>query len=154
MDLLRHTIATLAYRTAKVVRDAPEGFATFRASDTTRTPGEILGHMADLFDWALALANGEHRWNDSPALAWEAGSARFFAALQAFDERLRSGDPLHCGAEQLFQGPIADALTHVGQLALLRRMAGAPIRAENYFKAVVETGRIGLQQHKSRVEFD
>lgn len=152
--LLRHTVATLAYRGGKALRGAPAEFATFRAAPQTRTPGEILAHLGDLLDWALSMAEGKPEWHNSPALAWEAGSARFFAALEAFDRRLASGTPLGTAAEGLFQGPIADALTHVGQINLLRRMAGGPVRGENYFKAEIVAGRVGTEQAKPRFEFD
>ena len=151
--LLRHTVATLAYRGGKALRDAPEGFASFRAAPGTRSPGEVLAHIGDLFDWALQLAQGRHDWHDSDALPWDQGSARFFAALKALDDFLASGAPLGCPAGSLFQGPIADALTHVGQIALLRRLAGAPVRAENYFKADVVVGRVGAEQTPPRREF-
>ena len=152
--LLRHTVATLAYRGGKALRGAPAEFATFRAAPQTRTPGEILAHLGDLLDWALSMAEGKPEWHNSPALAWEAGSTRFFAALAAFDRRLASSTPLGTAAEGLFQGPIADALTHVGQINLLRRMAGGPVRGENYFKAEIVAGRVGTEQAKPRFEFD
>jgi len=153
-ELLRHTLATLAYRGGKAVSNAPEGFAEFRAGDTTRTPGEILAHIGDLLDWALGLAHGEHKWQDSTPLEWQAEVSRFFNALQAFEEYLVSDAPLGFSAEKLFQGPIADAITHVGQIAMLRRIAGAPIKGENYFKADIAAGRLGPQQSRRRVEFD
>jgi hypothetical protein len=53
---------------------------------------------------------------------------------------------LHAVAEALFQGPIADALTHVGQLAMQRRLTGAPTRGENFFVAVVTAGQVGEEQ--------
>src|SRR5689334_18282728 len=115
--LLRHTLATLAYRGGKALRGAPPGFGAFRAGDTSRAAGEILAHIGDLLDWGLALAQGRKEWRDSPAIEWEAGSARFFAALDAFDGFLGSSDPLACTEEALFQGPVADAFTHVGQIA-------------------------------------
>ncbi len=152
--MLRHTLATLAYRGGKALRGAPSEFATFQASAGTRTPGEILAHLADLLDWALSLANGAQRWTNSPVLDWEAGTARFFAALEALDARLASEEPIQCAPEQLFQGPIADALTHVGQIAMLRRMAGTPIKAENYFVAAISAGAVGSQQASPRIEFD
>lgn len=152
--LLRHTVATLAYRGAKAIADAPAGFDSFSAGETTRTPLEILAHIGDLFDWALSLCKGEHVWHDSTALTWEQQSARFFSALKAFDDYLASGAPLGFPVEKIFQGPIADALTHVGQIALLRRMAGAPVRGENYFKAEIAAGRVGAEQSSARVEFD
>ncbi|HET7620095.1 MAG TPA: hypothetical protein VFK20_16425 [Vicinamibacterales bacterium] len=153
-DLLRHTLATLAYRANKALRGAPADFDTFRLAPGTRTPGEILAHLGDLLDWALALSDGEHRWHDSAPQAWDADVDRFFARLQAWDDRLASTDPLGFPAERLFQGPVADAFTHVGQIALLRRLAGSPVRGENYFKADIADGRVGREQATSKVEFD
>jgi hypothetical protein len=153
-DLLRHTLATLAYRGNKAVRDAPETFAEFRASAVGRTSVQILAHIGDLFDWALSIAEGQQRWRNASPLPWDREVARFHAALQAFDEYLASGKPLHASAEKLFQGPIADAFTHVGQLAMLRRLAGAPIKGENYFVADIATGRIGAEQARANREFD
>jgi hypothetical protein len=150
--LLRHTLATLSYRGGKALRDAPAEFARF--SGATRTPGRILAHISDLLDWALALANGRQEWHDSPSTEWDAGMARFFAALEALDARLAAAEPPAVSPEKLFQGPIADALTHVGQIAMLRRMAGCPIRGENYFAAEVVAGRVGAQQAPPRVEFN
>ena len=152
--LLRHTLATLAYRGGKSLRRAPSGFATFRAGEATRMPTEILAHLGDLLDWALSLARGKQEWRSSVPLPWEEGAARFFAALEALDTYLASTAPLACPAEQLFQGPIADALTHVGQISLLRRLAGSPVRAENFLKANIQTGRVGADQAIPKQEFD
>jgi hypothetical protein len=153
-ELLRHTVATLAYRGGKALRGAPAAFAEFRAAAGTRTPGEILAHIGDLLDWGLSLANGAQKWTPMPVVSWEAGSARFFAALEALDARLASDAPLGFPAEKLFQGPVADALTHVGQIALLRRMAGVPVKGENYFVASISAGSVSSQQAAPRVEFD
>jgi hypothetical protein len=153
-SLLRHTVATLAYRGGKVLCGMPAGFSEFRAGETTRTPSQILAHIGDLLDWALSLAEGAQVWHDSPPLTWEQGTARFFAALEAFDQRLSCGTPLACSVEGLFQGPIADSLTHVGQLAMLRRLAGCPVRGENYLKAEIIAGRVGPEQAKPKVEFE
>ena len=141
--LLRHTIATVAYRGGKVVRDAPSTFADFTIGETTRTPARILAHVGDLFDWALWLSKGQHVWHESPPLPWEQEVARFFETLRALDDYLASDATLACPAERLFQGPVADALTHIGQIAMLRRLAGAPVRGENYYKADIVTGRLG-----------
>jgi hypothetical protein len=153
-ELLRHTLATLAYRGGKTLRGAPEGFSGFRSSETTRTPGQVLAHIGDLLDWALSIAQGKQEWHNSEPQSWDQETQRFFAALAAFDACLASGEPLGAPAEKLFQGPIADALTHVGQIAILRRMAGAPVRAENYFRAEIAAGRVGAEQTSPRREFD
>jgi hypothetical protein len=151
---LRHAGATLAYRGGKAVRGAPRNFSGFKASATTRTPGEILAHVGDLMDWGVALAGGKHIWHDSKPRTWDGEVARFFAALKKFDRRLASRKPLGFSAERLFQGPVADALTHVGQIAMLRRMAGSPVRGENYFLAPIVSGRVGRKQRPSVREFD
>lgn len=153
-EMLRHCVATLAYRGGKVLRSAPADFACYRASETTRTPAEILSHLGDLLDWALSMARAEETWHDSKPHTWQEGVDRFFASLTAFDDHLASDQPLGASEEQLFQGPVADALTHVGQLAMLCRMAGSPIRGENYFKAEIEKGRVGAEQTSPRMEFD
>src|SRR5215472_16079718 len=145
-QLLRHTVATLAYRGAKATRGAPSHFAEFLASEKTRTPSQLLAHLADLFDWALSMAQGKQEWHNSAPLTWDAAVQRFHTSLQAFDTYLSSSHPLHAPAEKLFQGPIADALTHVGQLNMLRRLAGAPVKGENYFQAHIEAGRVGHDQ--------
>ena len=154
VTLLRHTVATLAYRGGKSLRGAPPGFAEFRAAPGSRSAGEILAHIGDLLDWALSLAEGKQAWRDSPAVSWEEGTARFFAALEAFDRRLAAPAPLGNPPSKLFQGPIADALTHVGQINLLRRLAEAPVRGENYHRAEIAAGRVGADQAAPVREFD
>lgn len=153
-DFLRHTVATLAYRAGKTLRGAPSDFASFKASPSSRTPAQILAHMGDLLDWSLALADGKHTWHDSTPLAWDDEVARFFRALQALDDRLASGIELGFSAEKIFQGPIADALTHTGQIAMLRRMTGAPVFGENYFVADIAAGRVGADQAPPKREFE
>jgi hypothetical protein len=152
-ELLRHTVATLAYRGSKAIRNPPAGFESFRAFESSRTPGEILAHIGDLLDWGLSIAQGKEIWNDSKPLAWERETARFFRALKSFDDYLASDHPLLAPAERLFQGPVADALTHVGQIAMLRRLAGGPVKGESYFAAEIATGRVGPEQHPPKKEF-
>ena len=139
--MFRHTLATLAYRAARALEDAPDSFASFDGAG--RTPASILAHMGDLFDWALSMAEGNQRWHNSTPLAWPEEQRRFFAALKAFDAYLISGERIHAPLERLFQGPVADALTHVGQLAMMRRLARCPIRGENYYVAEISTGHVG-----------
>ncbi|HVT38796.1 MAG TPA: hypothetical protein VHE78_07120 [Gemmatimonadaceae bacterium] len=153
-QLLRHTVATVAYRGGKAVRGAPPSFAHFITGDSPRTPAHILTHMGDLFDWALQLARGEHVWKDSVPLEWDREVERFHAALRRFDDYLASDKPLLQPVEKLFQGPVADALTHVGQLAMMRRLAGAKMKSENYYKADIVAGRVGPEQVPPKREFD
>jgi hypothetical protein len=152
-ELLRHALATIAYRGGKAVRAAPESFATFKVHAASRTPAEILAHVGDLFDWALSLAKGAQAWHDSTPLAWDKETARFFDSLGRFDAYLASDEPLGESAERLFQGPIADALTHVGQLTMLRRVEGTAMRSENYHRADITIGRVGPDQTAPRREF-
>jgi hypothetical protein len=153
-ELLRHTLATVAYRGGKALRDAPAEFATFRVSETTRTPLEILAHLGDLFGWAASIARGKEEWKGAEPQGWDQEAARFFAGLNDLDQFLSSSEPLGCSARQLFQGPIADSLTHIGQIAMLRRMAGTPVRGENFFIAEITVGRVGPEQSAPRYEFD
>jgi hypothetical protein len=152
-ELLRHSLATVAYRASKAVRNAPQGFAEFHAGEGVRTPGQILAHMGDLFDWALSIAKGKQAWRDSKPLPWDNEVERFFAALKSFDNLLASGAPVEAPLEKLFQGPLADALTHVGQLAILRRLARAPVKGESYYAAEIVAGRVGAEQASPKREF-
>jgi len=153
LAFLRHTLATVAYRGGKALRGAPESFANYSTGENGRTPAQILAHMGDLYDWALSIVSGNQVWKDSQPLPWEKGVERFFASLKKFDDYLASGNEMHETASALFQGPIADSLTHIGQIAMLRRMAGCPIKGENYHKAEIIAGRVGMEQSAPRREF-
>lgn len=148
--LLRYTLATLAYRASRALEGAPDSFAAFSGTGG-RTPVQLLAHMGDLFDWALSIAQGNERWQNSEPLAWPEEQKRFFATLKAFDDYLASDAPVHGSAanepmERLFQAPIADALTHVGQLAMMRRLAGSPCHGENFYVADIAIGKVGVNQ--------
>jgi hypothetical protein len=153
-QLLRHTLATVAYRAGKALRGSPDYFASFHIGDKTRTPAQILAHMGDLFDWALSIAQGKQTWHDSTPLPWNAEVDRFFAALKKFDDLLASPEALEGSLEGLFQGPVADALNHIGQIAMLRRLAGSPVKGENYFRSEIATGRVGPEQSAPHREFE
>jgi hypothetical protein len=153
-ELLRHAVATVSYRGGKAVKGAPSEFAAFKAGPTSRTAGQILAHIGDLYDWALSMAKGKPQWHDSKPIEWDREVSRFFDALAALDEYLASEAALAQPAERIFQGPVADSLTHIGQIAFLRRLFGAPVRGENYFKAEIVAGRVGAEQAAPRVEFD
>ena len=152
--LLRHAVATVAYRGGKAVRGAPQWFGSYALGDPSRTPARILAHIGDLFDWALSLARGRQVWADSIPLDWDSEVARFHLTLQQFDDYLASDAALSAPPEKLLQGPVADALTHVGQLAILRRLAGVNMKSENYFQADIIAGRVGSEQAAARREFD
>jgi hypothetical protein len=152
-ELLRHALATLAYRCGKAVRHAPPGFAEFRAGEGVRTSGQILAHIGDLFDWALSIAMGQQKWHDSAPLPWDQEVHRFFNTLRGLDDFLASTEPVRAPLEKLLQGPIADALTHVGQISILRRLAGAPVKPENYYRAEIKSGRVGADQAETKGDF-
>jgi hypothetical protein len=151
---LRHLLATLAYRASKVLRDAPPEFIAFRPPAGTRPPAQIVAHLGDLMEWALTMARGEYVWKAGGSDDWGTEVQRFFAGVAALDTLLASNDPPAGAAEKLIQGPLADALTHVGQLAMLRGMAGSAIRPESYAKADIVVGRVGIEQAPPRREFD
>lgn len=143
-EFMRHTLATLAYRACRALEDAPEDFAGFDGCG--RTPGQIVAHMGDLFDWALSIAQGRQKWNNSQPLPWAKEKTRFFAALTAFDDYLAGSEPVHGSLERLYQGPIADAINHVGQLAMMRRLAGYKVPGENFYLADIKVGQAGAEQ--------
>jgi len=151
---LRHALATLAYRAAKAINNAPVSFSAFRPGDGSRTAGQILAHMCDLMEWALGIARGQERWHDSTPQSWAEDRQRFFTKLSALDSYAASGEEMHASPDKLFQGAISDCLTHVGQLCMLRRMAGAQIRGENYYVAEIEPGRTGADQAEPVYEFE
>jgi hypothetical protein len=153
-EFLRHTLATLAYRGGKALRGAGDAFASSTLGGSTRSPAQILAHVGDLLDWTLSLCRGQEVWRDSTPESWEREVQRFFERMREVDALLASASSLAAPPERLFQGPIADALTHIGQIALLRRLAGAPVRGENYFRAHVEAGRVGPEQAAAVREFD
>jgi len=143
-EFLRHTLATVAYRATRALDGAPDNFAAFDGAG--RQPVQILAHMGDLFDWALSMAAGQPEWHSSAPLGWSAEKQRFFEGLRAFDEYLASAEKMHAPMDRLLQGPVADALTHVGQLAMLRRLAGAPTGGEDFYRADIATGRVTAKQ--------
>lgn len=151
--VLRHLAATLAYRAAKVIRDAPATFAD-ATSGSARRPVRIVAHMADLMAWGVSLTRGEHVWKAEGSDDWHVEVRRFFDGLSALDAAINAADLPAGAAEKLIQGPLADALTHVGQLALLRGMAGVPLRPESYASAAITAGRVGLDQTPAVREFD
>ena len=144
--LLRHFLAAIAYRTAKALRDAPPGYDAFAAGRQSRTPRQLVRHMSGVINYAIGLIT-ERREVLTDAATYTAEMERFFALLRELSDRLRQraelDDPT---TERLLQGPLADAMAHAGQLALLRRLSGSPIRPENFFDAVINPEQLGPEQ--------
>lgn len=140
-ELFRHALATLAYRGGKAFRGVPDDFSQFRIGPDGRTAGDILAHIGDLLDWALNMAKEKHLWRESAPQTWDKDVERFSTALAAFDAYIASDAPLQAPLDRLLQGPVADALTHVGQIAMMRRLAGSPLKGENYFRADISVPR-------------
>jgi len=145
--LLNHFLAALAYRTQKALRDAPADFGSFRAGDGVRTPAELVRHMASVLGYARTHFIGGRYWPE-PLDSLRDEIDRFHEMLGLLAQHLRDGDPLLEGMteERLLQGPFSDAMTHAGQLALLRRLAGAPVAPENFIVAEIEPDRLGPDQ--------
>ena len=143
-EALRHVLATLAYRTRQVVREVPEGYPDFDAGSGVRSPVEILRHMSSVLDFAAhRFVAGERR--SLATLSWDEEKARFESVLERLDGHLERGDePREGSLLTLLQGPLCDAMTHVGQLATLRRMAGLPVPGESFVKAPIEIGRLEI----------
>jgi len=150
---LRQLAATLAYRAAKVLRDVPPSFGSSTFGDATRTPVRIVAHMADLMSWGVSITKGGYLWKPGGSDDWNTEVKRFFDGLAELDAAI-AAEPFTGSVEKLIQGPLADALTHVGQLAMMRGMAGIAVRPESYAKAAIVAGRVGLDQEAPRAEFD
>ncbi|HET7379355.1 MAG TPA: hypothetical protein VFJ24_04865 [Gaiellales bacterium] len=144
--LLRHFVATLAYRTQKALRHAPPEFASFRVAPGTRTPHEIVRHMNGVLNYALGLITTPRALLETlPEFAEEI--RRFHALLEALAARLVEDFEFSMElAERLLQGPLADAMTHAGQLTMLRRLAGSPVPPENFFLAAIDAENVGPEQ--------
>ena len=156
-QFFRHILATIAYRGGKTLRSAPESFATFRIAETSRTPAQILAHMGDLVEWTYRQVRGEQwlpAWHPVGPSTWDADVARFFKALEQVDNALATEQSSATTLEVLFQGPVSDVLTHIGQLGMLRRVAGSPIKGEVMVIADVQVGRVGLDQAAPKREFE
>lgn len=152
-DTLRQLAATLAYRAAKVLRDVPPDFATFKISPHARTPVELVAHLGDLMRWGTWLARGEHIWKAEGSSDWDTEVDRFFLLLGEVDS-LIAADEFKGSVEKLIQGPFADALTHVGQLSMMRGAVGIPVRPESYARAEIVAGRVGREQAAPKAEFN
>ena len=144
--LLRHFLATLAYRTQKALRDAPVEFGYFRAAEGVRTPAELVRHMTSVLGYAKTFFVGGKYWpNPLPSLEEEI--VRFHDMLEDLAGQIASDTPLQgTSAERLLRGPFSDAMTHAGQLALLRRLAGHPVPPENFVAAAIDAERLGRDQ--------
>lgn len=144
--LLIHFLAALAYRTQKALRDAPPDFGTFQAGQETRSPAEIVRHMTSVLGYARTyFIGGSYRPERLPDLKDEI--IRFHQMVEDLADHLKKGTPLsNTTPEQLLQGPFADAMTHAGQLALLRRLAGHPVPPENFIVADIHPDRLGMDQ--------
>jgi len=143
-ELLRHALAALAYRTTRALENAPINFGEFNGAG--RRPVQILAHMGDLMVWSLSIALGSPAWHATQPLQWHQEEERFFRALASFDAFLASRATVHAPIERLLQGPVADAFTHTGQLAMLRRLAGAPVKGEDFYSAAITIGQVGSVQ--------
>ncbi len=144
--LLRHFLAALAYRTQKALRGAPDDFGGFRALPGLRTPSELLRHMTSVLGYARThFEGGTYRPDRLPSLQEEID--RFHAMLADLARHLEAGTPLRDATwERLLQGPFSDAMTHAGQLAMLRRLAGAPVPPENFIVAAIDPDNLGRNQ--------
>lgn len=125
--VLRHALATLAYRSSKVLRDATPEFAGFCAGESVRTPAAVVSHMADLLAWSASVCGGEQVLRETAGEPLAAATRRCFQALWGRDSLIEAAAPASIPCERLLPGPIADALSHTGQLAMLRRLADQPV---------------------------
>ncbi len=144
--IMRHLVAAIAYRASRSLRDAPTGYENVRLADDSMSAKELVFHMTNVTAFALATVTHTERVRHDPR-DWSGEVERFYALLGELDAKLAAGVSLDPGMDlKLVQGPLADALTHVGQLHSMRRKAGSPIAPANYIKADIQTGRIKLDE--------
>jgi hypothetical protein len=145
--LLRHFLATLAYRTQKALRGAPADFGSFQVAEGVRNPSSIVCHMTSVLGYARTFYTGGTYWPE-PLPSLQEEITRFHALLCDLATYIEMDSPLLGGIseEQLLQGPLSDAMTHVGQLAMLRRLAGYPVAPENFVFAEISPKRLGPDQ--------
>ncbi len=153
-DFLRHTLATLAYRAAKTLRDAPDSFAEFKLDENSNTPHVIVSHMGNLMAWMETMIQGDPKWVTAPMSDWQADCSRFCDNVRRVDDLLSTDADIGFDLKLMFQAPVADALTHVGQLAMLRRLEGSKMKSEVYLKADIQIGRVGPDQTPIDPEFE
>lgn len=144
--MLHHFLAALAYRTQKALRGAPPSFGAFRAADQVRTPCDLLAHMDSVLGYALThFEGGTYKGTKLGDL--QAEIRRFHAKLEALGRHLELGTPfIETTPERMLQGPFSDAMTHAGQLAMLRRLAGSPVPPENFIVADIHADNLGEDQ--------
>jgi hypothetical protein len=145
--LLKHFLAALAYRTQKALRGASPEFGAFRAGEGVRTPAELVRHMTSVLGYARTCFIGGRYWPE-PLASLDAEVVRFHEMVHDVAGYVERDVPLgdDMSAERLLQGPFSDAMTHAGQLAMLRRLAGDPVPPENFIVADIEPGRLGSNQ--------
>jgi hypothetical protein len=144
--ILRHLLATIAYRAGKAIRGTPDAFGQHRQTPDSPSSADIVAHMGDLMEWVLRLLRGEWTFTKATPLPWHQEIARFYRTLKAVDDELASGAPIRWDPAKVIQGGLADALTHTGQLAMLRRLSGHKMKGESYARAEIVIGRVGPDQ--------
>lgn len=146
-ELLRHFLAAIAYRTQKALRGAPDHYATFSAGNRVRTPVELLRHMTALMGYARTFfEGGSYPVQPDPLPMFKEEVDRFHQMVEEVGALVSSGAKCSISTEQLLQGPFADTMTHVGQLAMLRRLADSPVPPENFIHADIRADRLHADQ--------
>jgi hypothetical protein len=144
--MLCHFLAAIAYRTQKALRDSPPSFSSFTAGGDVRTPMELVRHMTSVLGYARTFFVGG-KYSPEPLSDLEAEVERFHEVIEDLASNIGSGSKfLNTTPERLLQGPLADAMTHVGQLAMLRRLSGNPVPPENFILAEIDSHRLGKDQ--------
>ncbi len=152
--LLRHLLATIAFRGGLCLRGAPDGFADFQAGADVRSPIDLVRHLSRLMEFTGRILRGgepvrsqggrQAGGTPSADLSWPQELDRLSEAMATLDGVLATAPLAAADVDAVIQGPLADALTHVGQLATLRRLAGAPIAGANYPRAPIVDGQVKI----------
>jgi hypothetical protein len=144
-EMLRHYIASIAYHATKAIRDAPATYPEFNAGKGARTPKQILHHMTGVLTYAHSFFE-EYETTFFEHQQWDAEINRFYEILSKLDESFKEKGSTEVSEEQLLQGPLSDVMAHIGQLLMLRRIAGCPVPSENFIFADITKGAVGPDQ--------
>ena len=143
--LLRHFLASIAYHASKAIRDAPPNYPELDVGMGVRTPRRILNHVTGVLSYAHSFYEQYDTtyFEDKP---WGDEVDHFYETLGRLDASMAESKPREVTERQLLQGPLSDAMAHVGQLLMLRRLAGSPVPSENFIYADIRVGVVGPDQ--------
>ena len=144
-EMLRHFLASITYRATKAIKNVPETYPAHDLGKGVKTPLRILHHITGVLTYAHSFFE-HYDTTHIDVKSWDAEVGEFYSILSKLDKSIQEKKPKEVTEEQLLQGPLSDAMTHIGQLSMLRRLADSPLPSENFIFADVRKGAVGPNQ--------